>query len=101
MKGGFNATVKDPKYRSQTTYYFHKCSAEQEKTLKQAVEDGSWLANEGLKYIARPGGPTLPWSDFESKSAIDYFGPTSENANYQARIKSPFLCPLIETILTP
>ena len=86
--GGFNLTSNVTGPSILTSYKYYMCSPPQQKVLQQAVEDGTWIAWQGLKLIQMPGTAPRPWLNFNTQSAIDFFGPPSENGALQTKISS-------------
>lgn len=89
--GGFNLTMSTGDYKSQTSYKFNGCNPEQQRSLTAATVDAVFIAWQGLDVLNVPGGAARYWIDFNTPTAIDFFGPNRKDNDLQTKIlsKSP------------
>jgi hypothetical protein len=77
-----------------TTFnYDGKCTLAQQAVINQANIDAISLANAALDPHSELLGTTSNWGyffNFETRAAIDYWGPPSQNGPYRQRIFDTF-----------
>ena len=86
IDGGFNITGTFDNVTIQTSYLYSNCNDTEQDALKTAANDAVDLAWESLIRITLPGGVHRNIVNFNLVSAIDYFGPKSQNKDQQEKI---------------
>lgn len=87
--GGFNLSMNTGDYTSQTSYKFNGCNAKQQGLLTDATVDAVFVASQALDIITVPGSGSAVFVNFNTRAAIEYFGPdTKHDSHLRLRIIS-------------
>ena len=90
IDNGFMISSSWGNFTAQTRYVYRGCNSMEQGLLWDAVIGAATIAYAGLTVVNLSGNSVDFAVDFNTQSAIEYFGPTSHNQDQQQWIRSKY-----------